>query len=641
MDKQETPRLFGLRFYVIANLITALMYYGLAELSRHVASTPNAVTPVWPPDGLAVGATLLYGPWMLPGIFVGSFLANIQAFWNFQDWTTLLISVLGVLGIAGGTTLGTWLGTSLCRRATLQRYPFVRVADTIKFLVYAGLIGPMVNATVGVAMLVFAAKAPWSAYTGIWPVWWISNVAGIFILTPVLLSCNNWLGACNAQFISKYFHPCGLPQEATRSLKKGAEALVLTGLIGSIGQITFWNTYPIAYMLIPILIWAAFRFGQMGATLVTLLTSVIAILGTVRGLGTFANENINQSLMGLQSFIVVIVFTSLILIAVLSERTQAELRLKSAFSELQVSNAALKSYAQELAENNQQLEQTLQVLGKTQAQMIQSEKMSALGNLIAGVAHEINNPIGFLNGSINNGEDYVQDLLGHLALYQQHYPNPIAPIQDNAEKIDLEFLGKDLPKLLHSMKGATDRIQGISTSLRTFSRADTEHTVSANLHDGIDSTILILKYRLKANERRPAINVIQDYGDIPEINCFPGQLNQVFMNILANAIDMFDDMAQGQSFDQLKVHPQEITIRTTTATNQVQIQITDNGKGMTEDVKARIFDHLFTTKGVGKGTGLGLAIARQIVEEKHGGSVEVQSTLSEGTEFCIRLPITD
>jgi signal transduction histidine kinase len=292
-----------------------------------------------------------------------------------------------------------------------------------------------------------------------------------------------------------------------------------------------------------------------------------------------------------------------------------------------------------VAERTQALEDAMAQLKTSQLTIVQSEKMATLGNLVAGVAHEINNPIGFLSGSIENARNYLQDLFGHLALYQQHYPTPVAPIQDNAEDIDLEYLRQDFPKLLDSMADATDRITGISASLRTFSRADTDYKVSANLHEGIDSTLLILKYRLKANEHRPAIEVIQDYGDLPTIPCFPGQLNQVFMNILANAIDIFDEMAQGVSFDQLKSHPQHITIRTTTQANQVQIQIGDNGKGMTEEVRTRIFDHLFTTKGVGKGTGLGLAIARQIVVEKHGGAIAVNSIVGEGTTFTISLPV--
>ena len=288
----------------------------------------------------------------------------------------------------------------------------------------------------------------------------------------------------------------------------------------------------------------------------------------------------------------------------------------------------------------QQAQTYSQQLEQSQLQIVQNEKMATLGNLVAGVAHEINNPVGFLNGSINNAEDYLQDLLTHLKIYQQHQP-PITLVQDNAEEIDLNFLTEDLPKLLHSMKGAMARIKGISTSLRTFSRADREHKVNANLHEGIDSTLLILKYRLKANEHRPAIQVIRQYGDLPPIECFPGQLNQVFMNILANAIDVFDEMAQQSIWAELKDKPQTITIKTTVlkAEKAVKIQIQDNGKGIPEPVKARIFDHLFTTKGVGKGTGLGLAIARQIVVEAHGGSIDVQSEIDQGSEFCIQLPL--
>ncbi|RUT08862.1 serine/threonine protein kinase [Dulcicalothrix desertica PCC 7102] len=296
---------------------------------------------------------------------------------------------------------------------------------------------------------------------------------------------------------------------------------------------------------------------------------------------------------------------------------------------ISLENARLYQQAQTYA---QQLEQS-------QLQIIQSEKMASLGNLVAGVAHEINNPIGFLNGSINNAKEYVQDLLDYLTLYQQYHPDAAAPVQDKAEEIDLEFLSEDLLRLLDSMEGATERIKGISTSLRTFSRADTENKVSTNIHDGIDSTLLILKYRLKANDFRPAIQVTQDYGQLSLIKCFPGQLNQVFMNILANAIDMFDEMAKTQPPQEITACPQQITIHTAMVENQVQIRIRDNGKGMTEDVKARIFDHLFTTKPVGKGTGLGLAIAQQIVVEKHGGRLNVQSEVGRGTEFLIQLPI--
>ncbi|WP_445634079.1 histidine kinase [Nostoc sp. DSM 114161] len=288
----------------------------------------------------------------------------------------------------------------------------------------------------------------------------------------------------------------------------------------------------------------------------------------------------------------------------------------------------------------QQAQAYTQQLQESQLQIVQSEKMATLGNLVAGVAHEINNPVGFLNGSINNAKDYVRDLCEYLDTYQQHQP-PTGAVAELAEELDLEFMLEDLPKLIDSMKGATDRIKGISTSLRTFSRADTEHKVKVNLHEGLDSTLLILKYRLKANENRPAIKVIRNYGNIPEIDCFPGQLNQVFMNILANAIDMFDEIAQQTSFEELENHPQQIAISTALLSEQnvVEIRIYDNGKGMNESVKSKIFDRLFTTKEVGKGTGLGLAIAHQIVVDKHDGGLQVQSQLGQGSEFSISLPV--
>ncbi|BAZ03962.1 GAF domain-containing sensor histidine kinase [Calothrix sp. NIES-3974] len=291
----------------------------------------------------------------------------------------------------------------------------------------------------------------------------------------------------------------------------------------------------------------------------------------------------------------------------------------------------------EIKRKNQELEQALMQLQQSQAQVIQSEKMSALGNLVAGVAHEINNPISFLNGSIKNAQDYIRDILGHLQLYQEQV-EATSVIQESAEEIDLEFLMEDLPKILLGMQTATERIKNISNSLRTFSRADTEHKVTANIHDGLESTLLILKYRLKANEHRPAIEVIREYGDLPPIECFPGQLNQVFMNILANAIDMFDEVSQNQSMEELKAHPQRICISTSMADEELQIRIRDNGKGMTPEIQSKIFEHLFTTKGVGKGTGLGLAIAKQIIEETHAGKLTCVSHLGQGTEFIITIP---
>jgi predicted ATPase/signal transduction histidine kinase len=289
-----------------------------------------------------------------------------------------------------------------------------------------------------------------------------------------------------------------------------------------------------------------------------------------------------------------------------------------------------------IIEKSQELSEALQNLQQTQLQMIQSEKMSALGNLVAGIAHEINNPIGFVSGNLNEAEKTVQDLVEHLNLYRDRALEP--EIADHAENIDLDYIIADLPKMIGSMKVGCDRIKGISTSLRTFSRADTDRPVACNIHDGIDSTLMILKHRLKANENRPEIAVIKDYGDLPPIECYAGQLNQVFMNLLANAIDALDESNQGRDYEDIM---NKIMIKTELSIDrqQVIIRIRDNGVGISEQVRSKIFDELFTTKGVGKGTGLGLAIARQIVVEKHGGEIKVNSVLSEGTEFAIALPI--
>ncbi|MEH1920446.1 sensor histidine kinase [Nostoc sp.] len=295
----------------------------------------------------------------------------------------------------------------------------------------------------------------------------------------------------------------------------------------------------------------------------------------------------------------------------------------------------LNEYQYKLEERGHELETMLLNI------QIMQNKMSTLGSLVADVAHEINNPVGFIAGNLTPAKEYIQNLLHLINLYQQTYPKASQEIEETIQLIDLEYVRDDLPKLISSMREGTDRISNISNSLRTFSRADIEQKVLFNIHEGINGTLIILKHRLKANKIRPAIELVQDYGELPLVECFPGQLNQVFMNLLANAIDALEESNYGLSFDDIKLNPNQITIHTalTEDKNHISIRIQDNGVGISADVQQKMFDHLFTTKSVGKGTGLGLSIAHQIIVQKHKGTLEVNSVLGAGSEFIITIPI--
>lgn len=287
-----------------------------------------------------------------------------------------------------------------------------------------------------------------------------------------------------------------------------------------------------------------------------------------------------------------------------------------------------------------ELEQTLQKLRSAQSQLVQSEKMSSLGQLVAGVAHEINNPVNFIYGNLTHANEYTQDLLHLIELYQNHYLDPVPEIQDEIENIDLDFLMEDLPKLLGSMKVGADRIQQIVASLRTFSRMDEAEMKEVNIHDGIDSTLMILQHRIKAKHNHPEIQVIKEYSKLPLVECYAGQLNQVFMNILSNALDALEDRDSRLSADEMRQNPSQLRICTEMpSSSRVIIRIADNGPGMTESVCHRLFDPFFTTKPVGKGTGMGLSISYQIVTERHGGSLHCTSSPGVGAEFAIEIPL--
>ena len=291
----------------------------------------------------------------------------------------------------------------------------------------------------------------------------------------------------------------------------------------------------------------------------------------------------------------------------------------------------------------QQAEAALKASQEAQVQLLQAEKMSSLGRLVAGVAHEINNPVACISGNLMQLEVYLQDLVNHLKLYQTHYPVPVNSIQDHAEHIELDYVLEDMIDIFASMQVGADRLRQLISSLRIFSRSDLTSKMLFNLHDGLDSTLTILRHSLKQKESRPAIHVVKNYGELPLVSCYPGQINQVFMNILANAIDALDEAhlhADSSSFDP------NISISTSVTIDKSKhrwaiVRISDNGLGMTEQVRTQLFEPMFTTKGIGKGTGLGLSISHQIVVEKHGGRLSCHSKMGGGAEFVIELPILE
>lgn len=294
---------------------------------------------------------------------------------------------------------------------------------------------------------------------------------------------------------------------------------------------------------------------------------------------------------------------------------------------------------QKSLESVKQTRDDIAQLQQAQTQLFQSEKLAAVGELVAGIAHEIYNPVSFILGNVEHAENYFQDLSKILNLYQQ-YCQDIPEIKLEIESVDLEFVLEDLPKLINSMKEGTERLDSICRSMRTFIRADTSALELFDIHEGINSTLTILKHRLKANDTRPEIEVVREYGKLPLVECYPGQLNQVFMNILANAIDALEDYNSLRNEADIEANPSRIQIRTEAiAPDKIGIDIADNGSGMAEAVRQKLFDPFFTTKPVGKGTGLGLSISYQIVVHKHGGELKCISKPGQGTKFVLEIPV--
>ncbi|HLO51711.1 MAG TPA: response regulator [Kamptonema sp.] len=300
----------------------------------------------------------------------------------------------------------------------------------------------------------------------------------------------------------------------------------------------------------------------------------------------------------------------------------------------------LRDSQKKLESRTTELSQALDSLKQAQVHLVQNEKMSALGQLLAGVAHEINNPVNFIHANLAPAEEYIQDLINFVNLYQECYPQPHTKIQAWMDEVDVDYLKEDLIKLLHSLNVGSDRIRQLVRSLQNFSRLEESTAKAIDLHEGIDSTLLILQYRLKAKPDRPSIQIVRNYGQLPLVECYPSQLNQVFMNILNNAIDALEERDGQYSNAEILANPSQIVINTQVLPNQaIGIYIADNGFGIEANLCSKLFEPFFTTKPIGKGTGLGLSISYQIIAEKHHGKIYCSSTPGQGTEFAIEIPM--
>ena len=580
-------------------VLAGCAYYIAAKLSMLLA-LPNSpgITPVWFPAPIAWSIFYLGGRHLFPGIWVSDVLLNLpNLFGKASPETAIIIGMFK----ATVSTVVAMMGAELLSRGLMGRM-FDRVRNVVVFSGIS-LVLPVLTPTVSLLLFCSTGILPWSLFREVWCTWWIGDALSVLITMPMLVT---WRRVQWADI--------------------GRDRLLdLVGLLLGLGLITLMTglfNYPVEYLMIPGLLWAALRLGNSGATTGIFLVSLISLIETAYGRGSFRRESLNESLILLQAFMATVALTTLLMLGVLAEKRKSQADLALANEELEA----------RVHDRTATLEQALADLRQTQSQLVQTEKMTGLGQLVAGLAHEINNPISFIYGNLNHAQTYSEDLFDILDAYEAQVVSPHRTLKTLIHDRELHYIREDFPKVIASMKTGADRIRQLILTLRNFSRLDEGGLKHVNLHDGLDSTLFVLNYRLTQMSNGYPIGVDKTYGDLPQVECYADELNQVFMHLLNNAIDCV--VAHHVPHPMLKLQTSVNSEK-----DQVQIRIWNDGPPIPANVQDRIFDPFFTTKPVGQGTGLGLAISHRIISEKHGGSIEVCSEPGRGTEFCLCLPI--
>ena len=580
-------------------LLTGFAYYQSAIFSMSLGLSDSlSITPIWIPAPIAWATLYLGGNHLIPGIAIANFIINFDV--HIKNLTIEKALVTSLIQ-ATITMLTTVIGANLLRTFLVGQI-LDRVRNVTVFIAI-GLVIPVITPTLALLYMGLFGIVPWALYGEIWKTWWIGDALSVMIGMPMLVS---WQRFRWRQITWN------------RSWDVG---LLLLGF-GLLSGFTFLSDYPLQYLVLPGLLWAAMRLGEVGATFGVVAVTLMIVLATAMGRGPFLRSSLNESLVLLQSFMGTISLTTFLMLATIAEkhRTQVDLAIVNENLELRV------------RDRTEELERILNELQQAQTQLVQTEKMSSLGQLIAGLAHEINNPISFIYGNLTYAQNYSQDLLSIVSAYQAQYPQPNQKLETIVNDLELEYIRDDLPKVLHSMKTGADRIRQLILTLRSFSRLDEGGLKPVDLHEGLDSTLFILNHRLTQSNLNTQIKIVKEYDIFPKVECYADELNQVFLHLLNNAID---------SLEQNKPTSPILRINTKYHHNDktVEVSIWTDGPPISLEIRSKMFNPFFTTKPIGQGPGLGLPISQRIIEEHHGGTLGYRSELGNGTEFYLRIPI--